>query len=258
MVLESDSGVSMKEIDHKITGPLQEKIMMILRDDALCGVDIMNRLNIKSPGTIYPVLEVLRRKLLIDYRVEAAGAIRKKMYFLTDRGQRQFKDHLVRSAKIFCCDHSLHMQRILENMKELAEIEPNQNIVCTLEYEEVKKFLKGAKVTFSYDLDVPSESYDLALSLLGVGCLIGKETKDVADYVRGLNRSLKEGGSLLIIEIEKSDNIFTRIFFEDIVGLKEMPGLTKEELERILERNGFENIKTTSRSGLLYSLSYKK
>jgi len=91
-----------------------------------------------------------------------------------------------------------------------------------------RRFLGAVDVTFLYDLDVPPDTYDMALSLLGVGCLMGKETSEITGYLKRLHRSLRKGGSLLVIEIEKIDNLFIRIFFEDIFGLKEPPGLKKE------------------------------
>ena len=245
-----------KVLESEITGSLQAKIMMLLRDEKLCGVDIMRKLRIKSPGTIYPVLEALRKKRFIDYKVEAAGAVRKKVYFLTENGRQQIREHLVRSAR-FCCDVSLHINRILENMKGLIEIKRHQKVLCTLEYEEVKRSLKGADVTFSYDLNVPSDTYDAALCLLGVGCLMGKEPSDIADYVGRLYKSLRRGGYLLVIEIEKTDNLFTRILFEDVFGLKEPPGLLKEELKSILEKIGFKATEMISKSGLLYAVAQK-
>lgn len=247
----------MQPSESEISGPLQAKIMTILRNEALCGVDIMNRLNIKSPGTIYPVLEALRKKQFVEYEVETTGATRKKIYSLTRTGRKQITEHWVTSAKMFCCDATLHMDRILENLKRLVEIKPRQKILCTLDYEGIRRFLRVADVTFSYDLNVSPETYELALSFLGVGCLIGKEVADITDYVGRLYSSIKKGGSLLAIEIEKTDNMFARMFFEDIVGLKELPGLRKEELKNVLEGVGFKATQVTSRSGLLYSVSSK-
>jgi DNA-binding PadR family transcriptional regulator len=253
--LVSDSGVSMQP--SEITGPLQAKIMMILKNEEVCGVDIMNRLNIKSPGTIYPVLEELRNRQLVDSRLESIGAPRKKIYFLTKTGREQLREHLVNSARKFCCDASLYIKGILENMRGMVDIKQYQKILCTLEYDEVKRFLRGADVTFSYDLNVLSDTYDLALSFLGVGCLIGKETADVTEYVSRIHRSLKKGCSFLAIEIEKTDNMFAKIFFEDIVGLKQPPGLQSEELAGILRRIGFKVTEVRSKSGLLYAVSHK-
>jgi hypothetical protein len=150
------------------------------------------------------------------------------------------------------------MNRILENMKGLIDIKRHQKVLCTFEYAEVKPFLRGADVTFSYDLNFPSDTYDLALSFLGVGCLIGKATADITDYLSRLHGSLKKGGYLLAVEIEKTDNVFAGILFEDIVGLKESPGLQREELESVLERIGFKAAEVISKSGLLYAVAYKR
>jgi DNA-binding PadR family transcriptional regulator len=243
--------------EAEITGPLQAKIMRILKDDALCGVDIMDRLNLKSPGTIYPVLKVLRKRGLVDYKVEVLGATRKKIYSLTDAGRQLIREGFIRSAKVYCCDASLLLDRTLKTIEGLVEIKPHQKVLCTLESDEVRRFLRSADVTFSYDLNVSPGTYDLALSFLGVGCFIGKETADITDYVSRLYKSLKKGGYLLAIEIEKTDNIFAGMFFEDIVGLKESAGLKRGELEDILKRIGLTATKVTSKSGLLYATSQK-
>jgi len=248
--------IRLQTSESEITGSLQAKIMMILRDENVCGVDIMGRLKIKSPGTIYPVLESLRKKGLIDYKLESVGATRKKVYFLTNIGKKEIKEHLVTSAR-FCCDIPVYMGRMLENVKGLIEVKRRQKVLCTLEYEDIHSFLKGTDVTFSYDLNVPSNNFDVALSFLGVGCLIGKETSGIADYVKRLHKSLKRGGYLLAIEIEKTDNLFSRMLFEDIFGLREPPGLHKEELVSILAETGFKVAKIVEKSGLLYAVAQK-
>lgn len=247
----------MQTTEAEITGPLQAKIMRILKDEALCGVDIMNRLNLKSPGTIYPVLKVLRERGLVDYKVEVLGATRKKVYSLTEAGRQQIREGFIRSAKVYCCDASLLLNRTLKTIEELVKIKRHQKVLCTLESDGLRRFLRGADVTFSYDLNVSPGTYDLALSFVGVGCFIGKETADITDYISRLYTSLKKGGYLLAIEVEKTDNMFASTFFEDIVGLKEPPGLQREELEGILERVGFNGTKVISKSGLLYAVSQK-
>jgi len=249
--------LSVQTTEVEITGPLQAKIMRILKDDALCGVEIMGRLNLKSPGTIYPVLKVLRTRGLVDYKVEVLGATRKKVYSLTEAGGREIREGFIRSAKVYCCDASLLLNRTLKTIEGLVAIKRHQKVLCTLENDEVRRFLSSADVTFSYDLNVSPDTYDLALSFLGVGCFIGKETADITDYVGRLYKSLKKGGYLLAIEIEKTDNMFAGMFFEDVVGLKESLGLQKGELEGILERIGFNATQVTSKSGLLYAVSQK-
>jgi DNA-binding PadR family transcriptional regulator len=240
----------------EIAGNLQAKIMMILRDEQLCGVDLMKKLKIRSPGTIYPVLDVLRKKGLIDFKAETSGAARKKVYFLTDIGMQKMHDHLTSSVK-FCCDTLSHVNTIIKTMQQLVEIKRHQKVLCTLDHEEMKHFLKGANTTFSSDLKVPSGTYDLALSFLGVGCLIGKETSDITDYVNQLHLSLKKGGTLLAIEVEKTDNMFSQILFEDVFGIREPPGLQPNELRAILEKTGFTTVSITAKMGLLYAVAKK-
>lgn len=242
--------------EPQIAGNLQAKIMMLLRDEQLCGVDLMKRLKIKSPGTIYPVLDVLHKKGLIDFKVETSGAIRKKVYFLTDIGTQKTHDHLTSSVK-FCCATVSHINTIVKTMKQLVEVKRHQKVLCTLDHKEMRLFLRSADTTFSSDIKNLSNTYDLALSFLGVGCLIGKEPSDIADYANKLYLSLKKGGVLLLIEVEKTDNMFNQILFEDVFGLKEPPGLHPDELKTVLEKTGFTNFSITSKMGLLYGVAQK-
>jgi DNA-binding PadR family transcriptional regulator len=246
----------MQKSQSEISGNLQAKIMMILREEQLCGVELMKRLRIKSPGTIYPVLEVLRTKGLIDFKVETNGATRKKIYFLTEIGVQKTHDHLTSSVK-FCCDTSNHVNKILKNVQGLIEIKRQEKVLSTLDHDALKRFLKGADVTYSNDLKVTPNTYDTALSFLGVGCLIGNDTSDIANCVSQLYLSLKKGGCLLAIETEKTDNMFSQILFEDVFGLKEPPGLQQGELRIILEQAGFIEISVTSKMGLLYAVAKK-
>ncbi len=249
----TDTGNTMQP---EIAGNLQAKIMMLLREEQLCGVDLMKRLRIKSPGTIYPVLDTLRTKGLIDYKVETKGATRKKTYFLTEIGTQKTRDHLTSSVK-FCCDTSEHVNKILKVVQSLIEIKRKEKVLSTLDHEELKRYLKAADVTYSSDLQIPASTFDKALSFLGVGCLIGNETADIDNYVSQLYRSLRKGGLLLAIETEKTDNMFSQILFEEVFGLKEPPGLQPKELRRVLENAGFANISVREKMGLLYALAQK-
>ncbi len=246
----------MQSPSSEIAGNLQAKIMMLLREEQLCGVDLMKRLKIKSPGTIYPVLEALRTKGLIDFKIETSGAVRKKVYSLTETGTQKMQDHLTSSMK-FCCDTSEHINRILGIVKELIEIKRKEKVLSTLDHDELKRYLKAADVTYSSDLQVPAGTFDKALSFLGVGCLIGNETSDIANYVKQLYLSLKRGGVLLAIETQKTDNMFSQILFEDVFGLKEPPGLPLDELRAVLEKAGFTNVSVTANMGLLFAVAQK-
>jgi DNA-binding PadR family transcriptional regulator len=245
----------MQKLQPEISGNLQAKIMMLLREEQLCGVDLMKRLRIKSPGTIYPVLEVLRTKGLIDFKVQTNGATRKKFYFLTKLGIEKMHDHLASSVK-FCCDTSNYVNKILDTVKSLIEIKRREKVLSTLDHDELKLFLKGADATYSSDLQVPASKFDTAMSFLGVGCLIGKND-DITGCINQLYASLKKGGRLLAIETEKTDNMFSQILFEDVFGLNEPPGLRQDELRTILRQAGFIEISVSSKMGLLYAVAQK-
>jgi len=153
--------------------------------------------------------------------------------------------------------NSEHVNKILEIVKGLIEINRKEKVLSTLDHDELKRFLKGADVIYSSDLQVSANTFDKALSFLGVGCLIGNETSDIANCVNQLYLSLKKGGVLLAIETEKTDNMFSQILFEDVFGLKEPPGLQQSELRTILEQAGFANISVISKMGLLYAVAKK-
>ena len=97
----------------------------------------------------------------------------------------------------------------------------------------------------------------MALCFLGVGCLIGKEPTDITNYLTQLYLSLRKGGVLLALEVEKTDNMFSQILFGDIFGLKEPAGLHQNELSAILEKTGFTNPSITAKIGLLYAVAKK-
>lgn len=240
----------------EIAGNLQAKIMMLLKEEPLCGVDLMKRLRIKSPGTIYPVLDALKTKGLIDYNLQTAGATRKKTYFLTELGKQKIRSHLTNSVK-FCCDTSDYISKIVETVGGLVKVERRQKVLSTLDHPEVKRFLKGADATYSSDLNVPHGSFDLALGFLGVGCLLGAETADVAAFVNRLFLSLRGGGTVLVIEVEQSDNMFSQILFKDVFGLSDPPGLDRGGLEATLCSAGFGDVVVTCRMGLLYAVGKK-
>jgi DNA-binding PadR family transcriptional regulator len=238
-----------------ISGPLQEKIMILLRERSLCGKDLMNELGLKSPGTIYPVLEELRRKEMIDFQLETLGAIRKKTYDLTAKGKKYLRESMTSSAKMFCCDSSLYIETVLRDAKGIIDIRRHQKVLSTLDYVDLRRFLNGADVTYSTDVDDMGDRYDVILSFTGVGCLIGRTQKDLPQYFASLRSKLRKGGQLLVVEIERTDNLFATIFFKDIRNMSKLPGMSSKELEDILSKAGFNHVVISPKSGLLYGLA---
>jgi DNA-binding PadR family transcriptional regulator len=238
-----------------ISGPLQERIMILLREQSLCGKDLMKELRIKSPGTIYPVLEELKKKEMIDFRLETSGAVRKKIYDLTSKGKKVLRESMTSSVKMFCCDPSLYAETVLRDAKEIINIKKHQKVLSTLDFVDLRGFLNGADVTYESELDEIVDQYDVILTFTGVGCLIGREQKDIAEYFASLLPKLREKGQILVVEIERTDNLFARIFFENIRNMSKQPGMSSKELEGILKSAGFNSVVVAPRSGLLYGLA---
>jgi DNA-binding PadR family transcriptional regulator len=243
--------------DAMITGPLQTRIMVALREKEMSGKSLMKALRINSPGTIYPVLEILRERGLISYRVERLGSVRKKISFLTDFGKDHLRRLLMSAAKWYCCDVSIHMSRILSLVEELIDVGPEAKVLSTFEHESVSALLPKSKITFFEELPLPENGFDLALSFLGVGCIMGKESEEIKDYATQLYCSLIPGGNLLIVEIEKTDNMFAEILFSEMFGLVDAPGMTQEETEKILNDIGFEGVQVRASEGIIIASASK-
>jgi DNA-binding PadR family transcriptional regulator len=231
--------------------------MMLLRERSLCGKDLMGELRIKSPGTIYPALEELKRKGMIDFRLEISGAVRRKTYDLTDSGRKHLRDSMSSSVKMFCCDISLYAETVLRDAKGIIEVRKHQKVLSTLDFVDLRGFLNGADVTYASELDMIVDQYDVILTFTGVSCLIGRKEKDLTKYLASLRPKLREEGQILVVEIERTDNLFARIFFEDIRKMSRQPGMSSKELEGILSLAGFNHVMVLSKSGLLYGLARK-
>jgi DNA-binding PadR family transcriptional regulator len=238
-----------------VSGPLQERIMILLRERTLCGKDMMMELSIKSPGTIYPALEELKRKGMIDFNLEISGAIRKKMYDLTTKGKKYLHDSMTTSAKMFCCDLSLYVETVLRDAKGILDIKRHHKVLSTLDFIDLRGFLNGAEVTYISEPDKIVDQYDVILTFTGLSCLTGSGEKNLEHYFASLRPKLRKGGQILVVEIERTDNLFARIFFEDIRKMPNQPGMSSKELEGILTQAGLKNVTVTSKSGLLYGLA---
>jgi len=79
-----------KYVDFK--GFLRFKILYLLKDKNLCGDELAENIGNKkfgklTPGTIYPVLKILRENKLISFKQNG----RKKNYKLTKKGYKEYK-----------------------------------------------------------------------------------------------------------------------------------------------------------------------
>jgi DNA-binding PadR family transcriptional regulator len=245
------------DAEEMIAGPLQARVLLSLREEPICGVELLSRLHLRSPGTIYPVLDSLKEKQLVSYTTEEVGSTRKKVYFLTQYGSEQLHEYLMNIVRAFCSDVSQDFDRILVDLEELVQVKPQHKILCTLDNDNLRRILKGTNLFFSEDVSAIQGSYDIILSFLGVGCLLARESNEITNHLSILDRALKKNGILVTVEIEKTDNIFAGAYFEQLFGLKDPPGLDENELRAILEKEGFKDVRVKSGDGLLYSVSRK-
>lgn len=217
----------------------------------------MDRLVISSPGTIYPVLDSLREKHLVDCETEVVGTTRKRVYSLTQFGEEQLHEYLTGMVSEFCADMHVHIDKIMERMGDLLDVSRRQRILCTIDYQGFRRFFQGSNVAFPHNLADAEGSYDLILGFLGAGCILSDDVDEISEYVRTLDASLEEGGMVVVIEIEKTENIFARFFFERVFGLTELPGLEREGFQNILKDVGFRDVQVISLEGLLFAFCSK-
>ncbi len=246
----------MELVNSAIRGNLQTKIMLLLREEPMCGVELMRRLNISSPGTIYPALHSLEEKGLIFHEGIRTGAARKKVYRLTQKGAEELNQLLSTWTRLTCCDWSAYIRRFIDVIDRYASIEKGEKILCTLDAELTKEWLKEAEVTYRFDLEnLEPESYDKIISLIGVGTVMEREKTDAIYYLSRLKRALKRGGTLIALEIERTDNLWAERYFVEIMGFREHPGMTADEFREVLEKVGFRDVVVHSAGGLLVSVS---
>ena len=61
----------------------------------------------------------------------------------------------------------------------------------------------------------------------------------------------------MMVEIDKTENIFAEIFFKDVLGYGKVPGISNQELKDLLEQYNLNVITLHSWKGLLIGISTK-
>ncbi|GCC11401.1 transcriptional regulator PadR-like family protein [archaeon] len=244
--------------ETKIKGNLQSKVMLLLKEEPLCGTDLMKKLDINSPGTIYPVLHSLEKKGLIFFETERTGRARKKVYKLTEVGVKELNQMLTTWTRLTCCDWSFYIKRFIHVVNNYTVIKKGEKILCTLDADLTKEWLKEADVTSHFDLEnMKSNYYDKIISFIGVGTVMKRVETDAAYYLSRMQEALKEDGIMVALEIEKTDNLWAERYFVEISGFKEHPGMVRDEFESVLGKVGFKDILVYEAGGVLVSVSKK-
>ena len=239
----------------EIAGSLQGKVMIALVDGPSSGVELLKKLNLKSPGTIYPVLKTLKMEGFIEYAPEKIP--RKKMYVLSEKGKEQLKLILLGISRgLFANFIEPYADSFINVIDKLIKLTPEQKVLCTLDYEPIKRWVRKANVTYLPAPGQPLSTYDVIFSaMIGTLIVYGWKRDELALYLSTLVKSLQPGGSLVMVEIDKTENIFAEIFFKDVLGYGKAPGISHEELKELLEYYHLK-VRTLHRwKGLLISIS---
>jgi DNA-binding PadR family transcriptional regulator len=242
----------------RIEGTLQGKILALLMEEPLAGSDLMRRLNIRSPGTMYPVLKLLREKGLIEYASERAPG--KKLYVLSEAGVLELKKVLLGIGRGF---YSRYLEALAADfVVTLQKLDPTLNsegkVLSTLLYRPIKEWLANSDVTFLPLFEEIKGTYNLILCG-GVATLIehGWRTPEFEEYLSNLVSALEPEGTFVILEKEETDNIFVHLLFQEILGFSSVPGLSAEELRDILVKHDLQINTILPRRGVLLGIATK-
>ena len=137
-------------------------------------------------------------------------------------------------------------------------ISPKQKVLSTLLYQPIKDWLETSDTTFLPLFEEVSGTYNLIVCG-GAATLMayGWRKTEFTDYLLNLITSLEPGGTFIILENEKTDNIFANMLFKEILGFNRVTGLSEEELRNLLESQDLQVSYILSRRGVLLGIATK-
>lgn len=240
----------------EIEGTLQGRVLVSLIEGAASGKDLMNKLNLSSSGTIYPVLKSLKIKGFIEPAPENVSG--KKLYVLSNKGKEQLKIILLGISRRFFAHYvKSYVSFFVDEFADLIPVKPGQKVLCTLDYNSLKQWLTKTDTTYLQILEPPKTVYDLILcNSIGTMILYGWKIDEFTHYFSTLLNSLQSEGTLIMAEIEKTDNMFADMFFKEVLGYGNI-GISKDELRELLESHNLTVHKIYSWKGLLIGFSTK-
>jgi len=246
--------VSTKRKKHE--GPLQLKVLLTLTEGPSFGTNLMKKLGIMSPGTIYPVLQILERKGLIEVKTIAK---KKKYYVLSEKGKQQIQNLLFDiGRKFFSTYLDPDLFPWIRILDETIRLTPNTRILSNIDYEPVRHWLSNMDVTYKQFLEEPERSYNFAITqIVATMILYDWRKEELSRYFSKIVESLEPESTMVMIEIEKVDNIFVKMFFRKVLGFTKVPGITETELKELIESYGLEVTSIKKEMGILICISKK-
>ena len=238
-------------------GPLQLKLLLTLTESPSFGVDLMKKIGIKSPGTIYPELKLLKSRGLIEIQAKTE---KKKIYVLSEKGKQQLQTMLLdMSRKYFYVYVNPYLQPLIQILDETIKLTPNLRILSNWEYEPAKQWLSQMDVTYQQFPEEPKGRYNLAIiQLIGTLILYNWKKEELARYLSKIIESLEPESTLVMIEIEKVNNVFANMYFKEVLGFAKVPGLTETELKELMESHGLKVTEIKKEQGILLGFTKTK
>ncbi len=116
----------------------------------------MRQLGIRSPGTMYPVLQTLRRNGFI-HQVAQQG--RTKLYALTEKGVREVKQSMVGLNRPYFTYHiDDYATGFVQQLQATITVTPGMRVLSTLNYQPYHAWLHQCDVTFLDVFESPPPS----------------------------------------------------------------------------------------------------
>jgi len=236
---------------------LQWKVLATFIEGSFTGAEIMRRLRLSSPGTIYPILKTLREKGLIEYALEQSPV--KKVYVLSNDGIKELIKIMHAIGNKFIIRHvSSYTSSLLEVLKPVIDITQCEKVLSTLQFQSIRDWLKNTDTTYLNIFEKPSSTYNLIL--MGLVCTFkasGLKEDDFTAYTSAMVKSLQPGGTLVMVELEKDTHLISRAFFNSILGFNEVPGISEEEMRICLKGHNLNFKNVYHKDGMLISISTK-
>jgi len=219
----------------------------------------MGELDLRSPGTIYPVLKVLRRDGYIENAPDWTPG--NKRYVLTDKGKEQIKIVMLNTGRRYFAHYvDPYVSSLIGELKSIIPIDSKEKVMFVTLYEHapIRQWLTPINATYLHFFDKPADVYDLIICcMLGTLMSSGWRTDEFTAYFPVILKSLRPGGTLIVIENERTANIYVELFFKEIIGFSKPPGFSKEELRNLLKSYNLSVEDVLDRRGLLIGISTK-
>ena len=234
--------------------PLQLKVLLTLTEGPSFGLDLMKKLKIKSPGTIYPELKLLKSRGLIEIQAKTE---KKKIYVLSEKGKQLLQQQLFDiGRKYFNVSVTPYLEPLIQMLDDTIKLTPELKILSNGGYEPTKQWLHHMDVTYQQFPEEPQGRYNLAiLDLIGTLIHYGWKKKELYNYLSRIIESLEPESMMIMIEIERVKNMFANMYLQDVLGFTKVPGITDTELKKLIESIGLKVINIKKEQGLLIGFS---